>query len=68
MCNPWTGEHVFFWSGSSTLTTTPPDDAHCKCNLLTWGEARELAHKALLDAEARRQQEREAEAEWWADA
>lgn len=66
MCNPWTGEHVFTWTGSTT-NTKPMDDAPCQCNLLTWKEARELAIKALYDAEKRQQEEREKEARWWSD-
>jgi hypothetical protein len=66
MCNIWTGEHTFMCSGSSTVST-PSDDAACQCNLLTWGQARELALKAMYDAETRRQKEREQEAKWWSD-
>jgi hypothetical protein len=68
MCNTWTSEHVFMWTGGSTTNAKPPDDTPCQCNLLTWKEASELALKALHDAEKRRQEEREKEAEWWRDA
>jgi hypothetical protein len=67
MCNIWSAEHVFMWTGS-TINAKPHDDAPCQCNLLTWKEARELALKALYNAEQRRQAEREQEAKYWLEA
>lgn len=71
MCNHWTNEHAFFYTGNTTnvtSATSPPfASQRCRCGRLTWGEAKALALQALYDAKERRQKEREAEAEYWKD-
>lgn len=67
MCNIWTHEHTFVWTGDSTSNAEPPSDLVCVCRALTMKQARELALKALYDAEERRQKQREQEAKYWMD-
>lgn len=64
MCNQYTNEHTFIYDSGNT-TAKPYDGLPCQCKRLTFAEASQLALKALLENETRRQKEREQEAAYW---